>query len=255
MDQFRTDLRRLFAEVDRSNRETDELLVRLETRKRALVKKDMTTSIIYKTVASDKTRGLEFVLSDATPDRYNDIILTSGWELENFKKNPIALFSHVGSFPVGTWKSVRVEDNALRGNLVLAKEGTSDRIDEIRKLVDAGILCAVSVGFTPLESEQRKGDEFGIIYKRQELVECSVVSVPANPSALVVAKKLNISDETQELVFTERAEKPVAVRQAPDGPLTKLTKKILGVIDQRTNEMLEVMDGKLVHELDGIIPV
>jgi hypothetical protein len=86
MDQFRTDLRRLFAEVDRSDRETDEFLLRLETRKRALVKKDMRTSIIHKTVASDKTRGLEFVLSDATPDRYNDIILTSGWELENFKK-------------------------------------------------------------------------------------------------------------------------------------------------------------------------
>lgn len=157
--------------------------------------------VVFRTVVSEKTKGLDFILSDATPDRYDDIIMTSGWELENFNKNPIALFAHMGSFPVGTWKDVRVEENALRGTLVLAKEGTSDRIDEIRKLVDADILRAVSVGFQPLEFEERKGDTYGLVYTKQELVECSLVSVPANPNALNVAKALNISADTQGVVF------------------------------------------------------
>lgn len=161
----------------------------------------------YKTVASDKTKGLDFVLSDATPDRYDDIILTAGWKLENFQKNPIALFAHAGSFPIGSWKDVRVEENALRGTLMLAKEGTSDRIDEIRQLVDAGILKAVSVGFTPISYEERKGDTYGLVYTEQELVECSLVSVPANPNALLLAKQLNISVDTQDMVFGKRTKK------------------------------------------------
>lgn len=155
----------------------------------------------YRTIASDKTKGLDFVLSDATPDRYDDIILTSGWKLDNFNNNPIALFAHQGSFPVGSWKNVRVEENALRGTLVLAKEGTSDRIDEIRKLVDADILRAVSVGFTPISYEERKGDTYGLVYTEQELVECSLVAVPANPNALLLAKQLHISADTQKMVF------------------------------------------------------
>lgn len=158
----------------------------------------------YRTVASDKTKGLDFVLSDATPDRYDDIILTAGWKLENFVKNPIALFAHAGSFPIGSWKNVRVEENALRGTLVLAKEGTSDRIDEIRKLVDADILKAVSVGFTPISYEERKGDTYGLVYTEQELVECSLVSVPANPNALLLAKQLKISEDTRKLVFGKK---------------------------------------------------
>src|SRR5262249_40017878 len=130
-----------------------------------------------------------------------------GWELANFKKNPIALFAHMGSFPIGKWSNVRVEDNALQGTLTLAEEGVSDRIDEIIRLVDAGILKAVSVGFTPIEFEERKGDTYGLVYTKQELVECSIVSVPANPNALQVAKALKISDATRKMVFGEHAEK------------------------------------------------
>ena len=102
--------------------------------------------------------GQEFVLSDETPDRMDDIIIAEGWDLANFKKNPIALFGHQSSFPVGSWKNIRVEDTRLLGKLELAPEGTSDRIDEIRRLVDAGILRAVSVGFRPKEIEAATGN-------------------------------------------------------------------------------------------------
>jgi HK97 family phage prohead protease len=177
----------------------------------ALKIKRVPEKVVHKTVVSEETKGLEFILSDATPDRYDDIIMTAGWELANFKKNPIALFAHSGSFPIGKWKSVRIEDNALRGTLDLAPEGTSDRIDEIRRLVDAGILKAVSVGFTPIAYEERKGDTYGLVYTEQELVECSLVSVPANPNALQVAKELKISAGTQELVFGEHANKKTKI--------------------------------------------
>jgi HK97 family phage prohead protease/HK97 family phage major capsid protein len=151
-------------------------------------------------VRSGKLNGLEFVLSDETPDRVDDIILSNGWELDNFRRNPIALFSHRSDFPIGKWNNLRIENKQLRGNLELAPQGSSDRIDEIRALVEANILQAVSVGFRPLEVRQRKQSE-GSVFIKSELVETSLVAVPANPNALAVAKNLKISPETIDLVF------------------------------------------------------
>jgi HK97 family phage major capsid protein/HK97 family phage prohead protease len=152
---------------------------------------------------------MEFILSDETPDRLGDIISATGWDLENFKKNPIALFNHHSDFPIGKWANLRVDKGALRGHLQLAPAGTSPRIDEIRKLIDAGILKAVSVGFRALESEPlQKGNPFGgERYLKQELVETSLVSVPANPNALSVAKSLNISSATLDIVFAKPGSK------------------------------------------------
>jgi|SRR6516164_10297594 len=116
--------------------------------------------IKHKTHAG-KVNGQEFVLSDETPDRMDDVILSDGWDLKNFKRNPIALFGHRSDFPIGKWSNLRVEGKQLRGNLELAPFGTSVRIDEIRKLIDADILRAVSVGFRPLEVERREGTRSG----------------------------------------------------------------------------------------------
>jgi len=165
-------------------------------------------AVVHKTHATDG-KGTEFVLSDATPDRFGDIVQVEGWEFQNFKKNPVALFSHRADFPIGTWSNIRIGEKALRGELILAPKGISPRIDEIRGLVEAGILRAVSVGFKPLAShpvDNTKNDPFGMapqIYTKSELVEVSLVAIPANPNALAVAKSLNISAATRSLVFAE----------------------------------------------------
>lgn len=163
--------------------------------------------IIHKAVA-EKGDGLEFVLSDGTVDRYGDIVEPDGWDLRNFKKNPIALFGHSSGFPIGTWANLRVEGGKLLGRLVLAAKGTSDRIDELRGLLEQGILRAVSVGFRPLDSDpiDPKQPWGAQRYKKQELLECSLVSVPANPAAIALAKSLNLSTETMSLAFGEHAE-------------------------------------------------
>ena len=163
-------------------------------------------TMVHKAVAGGD--GLEFVLSDGTVDRYGDIVDPEGWVLTNFKKNPVALFGHNSSFPIGRWTDLRVEAGKLIGKLMLAKRGTSYRIDELIGLVEQGILRAVSVGFRPLKSEPINPDRpYGPQkYLKQELLETSLVSVPANPAALSMAKSLNVSDETIRLVFGEHAD-------------------------------------------------
>jgi HK97 family phage prohead protease/HK97 family phage major capsid protein len=167
-------------------------------------------AVIHKTSHATKADGLDFVLSDETPDRYGDVISADGWTLDNFKKNPIALFGHNSSFPIGNWQGLHVKDGALRGHLQLAPAGTSERIDEIRKLVEAGILRAVSVGFVPTESRARSKTEPGELYLKQELVETSLVSIPANPNALAIAKSLKVSDDTIRMVFAKHGDKDTA---------------------------------------------
>ena len=167
-------------------------------------------SVKHKTRANAKQDGMDFILSDETVDRYGDVISSEGWKLTNFRKNPIALFGHRGDSPIGTWRNIHVEDRALRGTLVLADEGTSPRIDEIRKLMNAGILRAVSVGFHAIKMEDRKDDEghwLGWHFVEQELVETSLVSVPANPNALAVAKSLGISPQTIDVVFAKHGKR------------------------------------------------
>src|SRR4051812_29647472 len=88
---------------------------------------------------------LKFLLSDATPDRYGDVVEASGWDLKEFKTNPIALLNHDPDFPIGKWTDIRIEGGRLMGHLSLAPQGTSARIDEVRKLIFARVLCACSV--------------------------------------------------------------------------------------------------------------
>ena len=148
--------------------------------------------------------GQDFVLSDETVDRYGDIVEAAGWELKQFKRNPIALFGHDSHAPIGTWENVRVEGKRLLGRLKFAAAGTSARIDELRSLVEQGVLRAVSVGFRTLEDPEPIKPR-GLRFKRHELLETSLVSVPANPAALARAMALGISETTLRSVFGEHA--------------------------------------------------
>jgi HK97 family phage prohead protease len=159
--------------------------------------------IIRKTAPSEvEGDGRECILSNARPDRYGDIleVQPDSWLLDDYYKNNIVLLNHDGALPVGTMRNVRVENGALRGRLHLAPKGTSARLDEVRKLVDVGILKALSVGFMPVASSPipKSG---GTRFTKMSLCEVSLVSVPANADCLLACKALGISERTQQLVF------------------------------------------------------
>lgn len=133
-----------------------------------------------------------FVFSNAQIDRYGDTIDVKGWQLANYEANPIVLFGHDASDVknvVGTTVKTWVEDGNLMGEIKFADEGVNPNADIVRKLVESKILRTVSVGFRPLEAKassdpQRRG---GFDFKKQELLEVSIVPVPALPSALAKA--------------------------------------------------------------------
>jgi len=162
--------------------------------------------IQYREVRAAEVTGngtLSVVASDESPDRYGDIIRVSGWDLANYQKNPIVLFGHSARDPVGT-ADVHVVGKKLVADITLGPPGTTPMIDAVRALVEAKILKAVSVGFQPTKEPNEIKDENnkwtgGYEWVGQELLENSIVSIPANPNALTLAR--SFSPEIRRALF------------------------------------------------------
>ena len=101
---------------------------------------------------------------------------------------------------------------------VKSKSDTTGVIDQL--LEDDEVPREVSVGFTVNSEddyEAIRDDEervTGLHFLRQELLEISLVAVPANPSALLVARGLGVSAEFLKRAFQPDAsvhEKQVAI--------------------------------------------
>ena len=81
---------------------------------------------VFHKTHSGTVQNLEFIMSDDSVDRMGDVIMSDGWDISNFRNNPICLFNHTPSFVIGKWNDLRVEKGALRGHLQMAPEGTSE---------------------------------------------------------------------------------------------------------------------------------
>lgn len=149
----------------------------------------------------DNSRSVDHVASDETPDRMGDIIRVAGWDLTDFKKNPMLLWMHDHEHPIGRVLSAK-KGKADDGRKALL---TTSRIHEDEKsigglsnevllrLVQDGDLPAVSVGFQPLETYRPESEEervklglgpWGVVFSAASLLELSVVSIGANQNAL-----------------------------------------------------------------------
>ena len=96
------------------------------------------------------------------------------------------------------------------GDLQMAPKGTSDRIDEIGRLVEAELLRAASVGFRPIERKPRMVEDRACwrdFRQADAHGERQSSPIPANPNSLAIMKSLEISDETRKLVFVEHDNK------------------------------------------------
>ena len=134
----------------------------------------------------------EFVLSDGSIDRMGDVVEPGGWQLDKIKSDPPVLFNHNRDHIVGRWTDIRVKDGKLIGKIVWAKSDKWPMGQYIRDLVREGVLRTVSVGFQPVAREPltKEADKHHgpFRFTKHELLECSLVSVPANPNALALAK-------------------------------------------------------------------
>jgi HK97 family phage prohead protease len=189
-------------------------------------------------IEDEENRIVSFIASDETVDRMGDIIRADGWQLRDFKKNPVLLWAHNSSEPpIGTVTDIRVEKNRLLARAKFMPEGLHDFADKIWKMVQLGFLRAVSVGFMPVEWDMRKGADgewLGYEFTKQQLLELSVVPVPANPAALTVARKVGLDSNSTSKLFIPTEESIARVRASHSLLRNRLRLARLGVSGNRS---------------------
>ena len=137
----------------------------------------------------------------ASPDRVGDIITP-----EAFAKAvaPLPmLFAHDQAQVVGSWTSIAADAGGL---VVTGKLLVNDvaRAKEVRSLLQAKAVTGLSVGFMTKKSAPRKGG--GRTITDLELVEISIVAVPAHPGARITsAKEFPLTETTTEPTETDIA--------------------------------------------------
>lgn len=143
-------------------------------------KRFINVSAEYKSIDEDAMVIRDVVGSSGAMDRHGDRVNPDGWDLANFKKNPVIFVNHDSrGLPIGKAINVRMKNGQLLFDIQFSK--TLPKAQEVWGLVKEKIMQAWSVGFIVLEWGKAGGD-YSI--EKQELLELSIVGIPANPEAM-----------------------------------------------------------------------
>jgi HK97 family phage prohead protease len=133
----------------------------------------------------------ELLANTENEDRVGDIILQKGIDDRAWRAGgAVILRDHNTGWPVANGIRAGVEAAGYTVRIRFAPWGTSEVADETRRLVKAGVLRGVSIGFLPINYEliDRNDYSSGYLFKEIELLEISICSVPANRESLVIGK-------------------------------------------------------------------
>lgn len=179
----------------------------------------MYSVLTVKAVEEDQ-RVIRGVATTPTPDRVGDIVEPLGVKFQN----PMPLLhQHDHDRPIGTvvFDAPTKDGITFTARLPkIAEPGPlKDRVDTAWGEVKAGLVRAVSIGFRALEDgyEFMKGG--GVRFLKTEVLELSLVTVPANADAVITAVK---SIDAQLLAATGKGPR-ASDRPAPPGASGKST--------------------------------
>jgi hypothetical protein len=147
----------------------------------------------------ESKRTVTHVVSTGALDRSNRMVEPAGWKLAKFRSNPVVMADHNYTLEniIGRSLSTKIEGDALVSTTEFAAEGLGN---VAFRLVQAGLANSWSVGWIGLKSHmigehddcpactaavKRKKIDYGTHYVEQELLEYSLVAIPANPEAVM----------------------------------------------------------------------
>jgi HK97 family phage prohead protease len=137
-------------------------------------------------------RQIWVICSTEQVDRSGDVVVQSGIDVTNFSGTRTVLWNHDQDQPIARCVEIGIKSGLLRALVEFPEPGISAKSDEIYGLVKAGIINGVSIGFIPLDAEpvDKKNPRKGLRFEKCELLEFSLVSVPANPGAIITQRSL-----------------------------------------------------------------
>lgn len=179
------------------------------------IRKDFTTEL---QVNTGKREVLAIVSTNAI-DRDGEIVKPDGLKRRNYAGNPVVLVNHdYASLPIGKCLWIKPD-----GDKVIAKYVVSDKTQLARDvwgLLQDGVLGAHSIGFrslratAPTTAEKKVNPDWEnakLVHREWELLEFSIVGVPANPEALTLAVSKGLSPEVRQILEGDAGDRPLLV--------------------------------------------
>ena len=147
-------------------------------------------------------REIVACISTSAVDRDGDVVLPEGLVRKNYSGLTV-FYNHDTALPLGAAQWVKKS-----GDRVLAKYRCTDKTQfgrDMFALAQDGVLNNYSVGFLPGEFSNPTPEEIARrpelkkarrIYRKWELLEFSLVGIPANPEATMLAISKKVAPET-----------------------------------------------------------
>jgi HK97 family phage prohead protease len=147
-------------------------------------------SVLHIKAVDDERRVISGMATTPDIDRVGDIIEPRGAKF----KNPLPLLLHHDSrLPVGTVSLKRATDDGVPFEASIPKIATAgslkNRVDEAWDSIKAGLIQGVSIGFNALEDGVELMRSGGFRFTKIEILELSLVAIPANASATITTIK------------------------------------------------------------------
>jgi len=186
---------------------------------------------------------IEGMANVAVKDRMDDIIPGSAYSkggLDNYRKNPIVLFNHNYSKPIG--KTVELIPSELGLGV---KVQISKAAGDVYTLIKEGIIKTFSIGFRVLDADYNSETDIFVI-KDLELYEISCVAVPANQdSVFSVSKQLDELKQEYKQEFAQSSAKHIE-------DAAKATESIDNSAISATMEKSKMNEQELQAKLDAM---
>lgn len=197
-----------------------------------------------------------FVLHDESVNTYGFRMLTSGANLDEFRKNPVMLYNHNDwNMPIGRWENIRVEGTQILADAVFDESDPEGR--RVKDKVEGGFLRMASIGAWPPEEVSddpilKLPGQTGTTVLRWTVREASICSIGANHNALAfydkeTERRIDLSDETGLIRLMDGVITRHNNNQTQE---TMALNKILGLSDNATPQEQEaaVAELKKDHE-------
>lgn len=148
--------------------------------------------------AIDLDEGIfEAMITTEAVDRGGDVVIAEGARIDNYLKNPVVMWAHdYQEPPVAKALSIEVIPGlGIRSRFQFPQWNTNPQADIVRRLWAGGFLNATSIGFIPITSEFMNANADPLDwfeprkYTEWEMLEFSIVPIPANQEALRLAVK------------------------------------------------------------------
>jgi len=144
----------------------------------------------FEIVKQDEAGG-EIMISTPAVDRDRDRVLPEGARTSSYMKNPVVQWGHDYSSPwatVGKTSSLEIGTDGIKAEFSFREPANdSDPVTIVRNLWTGGYINTASVGFNPIQWEEN--EHGGFDFTEWELLEWSLVPIPANQEALRLAVK------------------------------------------------------------------